>query len=146
MQDWGALPPVPDGVELASLDVSFESVLAQAQRMTATSAIDQGLAFLVGAAQANPEVLDILNFDEMGKAYLDRVGMPENCVREEGDVQALRAQRAQQQAAMAQQEQAMLQAQQAVDVTNAAKNLGQTPVGADGKTAIDALLGGMGSL
>ena len=80
MRDWGALPPAPEGVELAELDVSFESVLAQAQRVTATSAIDQGLAFMAQAAQLRPEVLDVLDFDAMGKTYLDRIGMPESCV------------------------------------------------------------------
>lgn len=146
MADWGALPPPPDGVEVGELDVTFESVLAQAQRMTATSAMDQGLAFLVGAAQANPEVLDVLDFDEMGRAYLDRIGMPENCLREASEVAKLREQRAQQQAAIAQQEQAMAQTQQAVDMSAAAKNLGQTPMGADGQTLMGTLLGGLGGV
>jgi hypothetical protein len=146
MADWGALPPPPDGVEVGELDVTFESVLAQAQRMTATSAMDQGLAFLVGAAQANPDVLDVLDFDEMGRAYLDRIGMPENCLREASEVAKLREQRAQQQAAIAQQEQAMVQTQQAVDMSAAAKNLGQTPMGADGQTLMGTLLGGLGSV
>lgn len=144
MREWNALPPLPDGVELAELDVNFESVLAQAQRMTATSAMDQGLAFLVQAAQAVPDILDILDADELGKAYLDRIGMPESCLRDESEIAKVRQQRAEQQAAMMQQEQAMAQTQQAVDMAAAAKNLGQTPAGADGQTLMQTLLGGMG--
>lgn len=146
MRDWGALPPAPEGVELAELDVSFESVLAQAQRMTATSAIDQGLAFMVQAAQVQPDVLDVLDFDAMGKAYLDRIGMPESCMRDDVKTAAVRAQRARREAQAAQQQEAVMQARQAVDVTAAAKNLGQTPTGADGQTLMSSILGGLGSL
>lgn len=146
MQEWNALPPLPDGVELAELDVDFESVLAQAQRMTSTSAMDQGLAFLVGAAQAVPDILDILDSDAMGRAYLDRIGMPESCLRDESEIARIRQQRAEQQAAMMQQEQALAQTQQAVDMTAAAKNMGQTPTGADGQTLMGTLLGGLGAV
>lgn len=146
MREWGALPEPPEGMGDAELDVSFESVLAQAQKMTATSALEQGLAFTVQAAQANPEILDVLNFDAMGKSYLDRIGMPESCVRDETDIQAIRAQRAQQQAQAQQQEQAAQTMQQVTDMAAAAKNLGQTPVGADGQTLMGTLLGGLGAV
>ena len=146
MREWGALPELPEGMDVAELDVSFESVLAQAQKMTATSAIDQGLAFMVQSAQVNPDVLDVLNFDAMGKAYLDRIGMPESCVRDEQDIAAMREQRAQAQAQAEQQAQAAQAAQQAVDMTAAAKNLGQTPVGADGQTLMGTILGGLGAI
>ena len=89
--------------------------------MTATSAMDQGLAFLVQAAQAVPDILDILDADELGKAYLDRIGMPESCLRDESEIAKVRQQRAEQQAAMMQQEQAMAQTQQAVDMAAAVK-------------------------
>ena len=146
MRDWGALPPAPEGVELAELDVSFESVLAQAQRVTATSAIDQGLAFMAQAAQLRPEVLDVLAFDAMGKTYLDRIGMPESCVMDEKKTADVRERRAQREAREAQRQEASMQARQAVDVTAAARNLGETPAGADGQTLMSAILGGMGSL
>jgi hypothetical protein len=143
MREWGALPPIPDGVEFAEIDVDFESVLAQAQRMAATSAIDQGLAFVVQSAQVNPDVLDIVDFDKLGRAYLDRIGAPASIIRDDDQIAQLRAQRAQQQAAAMQQEQAMAQAQQATDLSAAAKNLGQTPVGADGQTLMDSIMGGL---
>lgn len=146
MREWGALPAPPDGMDAAELDVSFESVLAQAQKMTATSAIDQGLAFMVQSAQANPDVLDMLDFDAMGKAYLDRIGMPESCVRDEQDIALMREQRAAAQAQAEQQAQAAQAAQQAVDMTAAARNLGQTPVGTDGQTLMGTILGGLGAV
>jgi hypothetical protein len=146
MREWNALPPLPDELADVELDVTFESVLAQAQRMTATSAMDQGLAFLANAAAAMPEILDILDADAMGRAYLDRIGMPESCLRDEADIERIRQQRAEQQAALAQQEQAMAQTQQMVDASAAAKNLGQTPTGADGQTLMGTILGNLGGV
>lgn len=93
MRDWGALPPLPPGVSFAELDVDFESVLAQAQHRMATSTMDQGLAFLLQAAQAMPQILDIVDCDAMGRAYLDRLGVPPSCLRDEADIEHLRRQR-----------------------------------------------------
>jgi len=146
MQEWGALPPPPEGMDAAELDVTFESVLAQAQKMTATSAIDQGLAFMANAAQVNPDILDTLDMDAMGKAYLDRIGMPESCVRDDRDISAIRQRKAAVQAQVEQQQAALVQAQQAVDMTAAAKNLGQAPTGADGQTLLGSILGGLGAV
>lgn len=148
MQEWGALPTPPPELAAAELDVSFESVLAQAQRMMATSAIDQGLAFVAQAAQLNPEVLDTLDMDALGRTYLDRIGMPEACVRDEQAVEELRSQRAEAQAAAQQQAQAQQQTQEmaamAETASKAAKNMGETPVGADGETLLSSILGGIG--
>ncbi len=145
MRDWGALPEPPEGVEAAELDVSFESVLAQAQKLTATGAIDQGLAFMAQSAQAHPDVLDVLNFDAMTKTYLDRIGMPESCVRDDRDIAALRRQKAAARARAEQDARAQMATRQAADLTAAAKNLGQTPAGADGQTLMGTILDGLGA-
>ena len=72
--------------------------------------------------------------------------MPESCLRDEADIERIRQQRAEQQAALAQQEQAMAQTQQMVDASAAAKNLGQTPTGADGQTLMGTILGNLGGV
>lgn len=144
MRQYGALPDLPDGMDFAELEVAFESVLAQAQKLTATSSMDQGMAFVFQLAQAAPDVIDILDTDALVKGYLERVGMPEGCVRDDQSVAQIRQRKAQAQAAQQQQAEAMAATQQAVDMTAAAKNLGQTPVGADGQTLMGTLLGGLG--
>ena len=69
--------------------------------------------------------------------------MPQGCLADEQAVQQARQQRAQQQQ-MAQAQQEMASAgQAAMDVTGAAKNLGETPAGADGQTLMQSLLGGI---
>lgn len=72
--------------------------------------------------------------------------MPEGCVRDDQSVAQIRQRKAQAQAAQQQQAEAMAATQQAVDMTAAAKNLGQTPVGADGQTLMGTLLGGLGAV
>lgn len=142
MGEYGALPEPPDELQDVELDVEFESVLAQAQKVTATSAIEQGVAFLANFAGAKPEALDVLDADKTARAYLDRIGMPQSCIAEEQAVQAARQQRAQQEQAM--QQQAMASAgQAATDFTGAAKNLGETPAGADGQSLMQTLVGGI---
>ena len=143
MGEYGALPEPPDELQDVELDVEFESVLAQAQKVTATSAIEQGVAFLANFAGAKPEALDVLDADKTARAYLDRIGMPQSCIAEEQAVEAARQKRAQmEQAAQAQQEMASA-GQAASDFTGAAKNLGETPAGADGQTLMQSLVGGI---
>lgn len=146
MREWGALPEPPEELGAAELDVGFESVLAQAQKLSATSALEQGLAFMAQSAQVNPEVLDLMDFDAMGRAYMDRIGLPEACVRDERDIAAMRTQRAEERAAAQKQAEAQAASRQMADLSAAAKNLGQTPAGADGQTLMGTILGGLGAL
>ena len=82
----------------------------------------------------------------MSKAYLDRIGMPGSCLRDEDDIAALRQQRAEAQAQQEAQQQAAAATQQVSDVAAAAKNLGQAPTGADGQTLLGTILGGLGGM
>lgn len=146
MADYDHLPPQPDSIVGEPLRVEFVSVMAQAQKLVSTSPIDQTFAFGVNVAGAKPEVIDLFDFDYAMRKYADGVGAPAALLLPEAKVQKIRAARAQaqQQAeAQAQQQAAM---QQAVGLSGAAKNLGQTPLGADGQTAMDALMGGLGSM
>jgi len=144
MAEWNALPEPPDGMQNTALDVEFESVLAQAQKVTGTSSIEQALSFLANLSAVQPEAMDTLDVTATAHAYLDRIGIPQSCIADDEAVEAKRQARAE---AMRQQQEAaaMAQAGQAAqDFTGAAKNLGQTPAGADGQTLMQTLLGGMG--
>lgn len=146
MEQFDALPPVPPSMQGAPLRVEFTSVLAQAQRMANTSPIDQTTAFIANLAQIKPEVLDLLNGDVAVREHAEAVNSPAAMLHSDQTVQQLRKTRAEDQAKAEQQAQAQAAMQQAVDLSGAAKNLGQTPLGADGQTAIDALVGGLGGM
>lgn len=146
MEQFDALPPVPPSMQGAPLRVEFTSVLAQAQRMANTSPIDQTVAFVANVAPVRPEVTDIIDVEYTVRAYADALGAPAAMLRSEQDVQQIRQARAEAQAQAEQQAQAQLAIEQASQLSGAAKNLGQTPLGADGQTAIDALVGGLGGM
>lgn len=137
------LPEPPEGFEGVELDVRFESVLAQAQRVMTTSSIDQGVAFVAQLAQLKPEVLDIVSGDNTARSYLKRVGIPESCMADEQTIQEIRQAREEAEQQAQEQAEAQAMSQQALDLTGAAKNMGQTPVGADNQTLMGALLGGI---
>lgn len=143
MQEWGALPEPPEDTDVSELDVEFESVLAQAQKLSSTSSIDQLMAFTMSAAQAAPEALDNLSWDESVKTYAERIGAPKNILASDREVEAKRKQRIQAQKQAEEQAAAQAQAKTAQTMTQAAKNMGQTPAGADGQTLMESLLGGL---
>ena len=147
MRQYDFLPEAPEGIEGAELQVEFVSIMAQAQKLVSTSPLDQTMAFVAGLAQAGaPEVLDNINTDEAVRMYADKLGAPASLLRSEEEVEAMRQQRAEAQQAAAQQQQMAQGVQNAEGMTQAAKNLGATPVGADGMNAMDALLGGLGGM
>lgn len=146
MRQWGYLPPIPGGLEGAAIEVNFVSVLAQAQRITATSSIDQTVAFVAQAGQAMPEMVDSLDPDRLIDAYAENLGVPKAILRPQEDRDAIRQARAEAQQQMMAQAQQAQAAQNIQGLAGAAQSLGQTPVGADGETALGALLGGMGSI
>ncbi|MEG2173676.1 MAG: portal protein [Desulfovibrionaceae bacterium] len=117
MARFNMLPPLPPEMEGSNFKVEFVSLLAQAQKMVSTSAVDQLLAFTSRTAQAFPEVLDAIDVDNVMDGYAEYLGVEVDMIRPRQDREALRQQRAQAQA----QAQHMSQIQQGVKV---AKELG----------------------
>lgn len=131
----GILPPPPEEVEGAPIQVEYISILAQAQRMVGTSAIEQFAAFVGNLAGAKPEVLDNVNFDAAAATYGEMLGVPADLMHDEEVVAQIREGRAQQQAQM-QQAAMMQQAAQGV------KTLSEADTGEN--NALGALLSGIG--
>lgn len=146
MAEYDYLPESPDTMGGGELRVEFVSVLAQAQKLLSTSNIDQTMAFVGTLAGAMPELLDNISPDALLKAYAQNLGAPMSIFRTEAERDKVRQQRQQAQQAMQQQAQGTMAADQVKTATDAAKNLSQTTVGADGETALDAILGGMGAM
>lgn len=126
MQDRGVLPPAPQ--ELANnteLKVEYTSVLAQAQKMVGLNAIERTIQFGYSLAQANPAVMDKLDFDEALDTYADMMGTTPKIIRPDDKVAELRAQRAQQQKAA----QMAALADPAKKISEAAKTASETKAG-----------------
>jgi hypothetical protein len=130
---------IPEEIAGAPLHVQYVSVLAQAQRMIGTTALQSGVAFVGQLATLDPNVIDILNLDETGKEYLDALAIPAKTLSTPEQIQAKRDARAEQQAQAQQAEQAMAMAKAGADAGGAVKDMATAPMGAD--SALDALLG-----
>jgi len=107
-------PPVGLAGSGAQLKVEFMGPLAQAQKKYhQTGGIKESLSLIGAVAQiAGPQALDIVDFDSTLKRGLEGLGFAQDAIREDRDIEALRKQRAQQQAQAEQQAMAMEQQKQ----------------------------------
>ena len=115
------LPPPPKELQGLDLSVEYISVMAQAMKLTGITGIERFMAFAGNLAQAKPEVLDKVNFDQALDEYANMVGTPPSMVHDDDTVAKMRQQRAQQ-------EQAMQQAAMAQQGAETAKTLADTQI------------------
>ena len=131
------LPPWPEEMGGQPIKVEFVSVLAQAQKMVGTGAIERYVGFIGQMAQMAPEVLDAVNPDKVADAYGEYLGVDAVIIRSQEERDQMREQRAQQQAQMQQQQEQMAATQM---MMQGAQVLGQAKMGQG--SALDALIGG----
>lgn len=136
MLETGQLLPPPPELEGQDLKIEYISLLAQAQQIVGTTAIEQVVAFVGGVAAAVPEAMDNLDTDEAIQSYGKMVGGPGKMMRAPKAVAELRE--ARRKAAAKQEQQAVIEKS-----IEGAKVLSETPVGVG--SALDALLGTPGA-
>lgn len=138
MQRGGLLPQAPAALAEAGgaqINVEFVSILARMQRAVGAGQIERALGMAGNLAAAKPDVLDNVNTDEALREYYERLGVPGRILRDETEVEKIRAGRAQQQNAA--QMGAMMPAVR--DGADAAKLLSETDMG--GRSALAAMTG-----
>lgn len=131
MLEVGALPPAPEELLGAELEIEYVSILAQAQRAVGIDSTQQFVADVLNVSQARPDVLDVLNFDAWARKTAQMRGVSEDLLVDEDSVAQLRKARADAEAA---QEQLTAQGEQA----KIAKDLSATR--ADNGSALAAVL------
>lgn len=141
MQKRKLLPPMPDSMKGIALDVEFISMLALAQKATATGGLER-LAALVGNMVAVfPEAKDVLNVDQFINEMNSLLANPEKILNGPEKIKQIRD--AQQQAMQKQQQ--MQDQEHAVNTANtgaqAAQTLASTQIGG-GQSALQTMLGG----
>ena len=129
----GILPPPPQEIQGQMINVTFVSMLAQAQAATQAASIERVLSLAGNIAGAVPTALDKVNFDYSLDKYSYLLNSDPNMMNDQAKVEAIRQQRAQA-------EQAAQQAQIAQQLSAGAKNLSQADMGGD--NALAAMLGG----
>ncbi|GBQ07887.1 portal protein [Saccharibacter floricola] len=135
MERGGLLQPRPPGLHGHALKIAYSSILAQAQRATETTGIEQLVRFAGSVAGADPSIMDNLDLDAALDRYGDLLGVDPSMLKNPQSVAQLRQQRAYQQ----QQQQMAEQAQQ---MAAGAKNLSQADVGG-GSNALQAIMSGL---
>jgi hypothetical protein len=103
----------PKQLQGQNLKITYESLFAQAQRMSRIQAIRELFGAVQSVYEMNPSVVDNVDFDQATRDYADALGVEPAMVRSREAMQQLRQQRAQAQQEQAQNEAAMAQAKTA---------------------------------
>ncbi|WP_395371855.1 portal protein [Komagataeibacter diospyri] len=136
MERGGLLPPRPQQMGTGPLKVNYISVLAQAQRATETTGIEQFVRFCGGLVSVDQSVMDNVDLDQAVDIYGNLLSINQAIMRDPQAVAQMRQQRE-----YAQQQQAA--AEQAQQMAAGAKNLSDTDVGG-GQNALQAIMSGIG--
>lgn len=137
------LPPWPQEIQGMPIKVEFVSLLAQAQKMVSTSAVDQYMALIGQYAQVFPELLDVPDIDKVADGYADYLGLEADMLKPQDKRDAARQGRQQ----VAQQQKMQAALDQAQSAAGTAKTLSDTPMGGgeNSPSALQALLSGLGN-
>lgn len=99
----GKLPPPPDEmIEDPSYEIDFVGQLAQAQKRSELNSFTTALTMTGQMAQFNPNILDKVNMDKAVDEIWDITGASIKLLRDDGEVDEIRQQKAQEAAAMQQ--------------------------------------------
>ena len=75
------------------LDVEYVSPLARAQRMEEVFAVERWFNQLMQMAQADPTVMDIIDFGSVGRMLGKRLGVPADAMKSEEEIEQIMIQR-----------------------------------------------------
>jgi hypothetical protein len=136
MWEAGLIPEPPPEIQGQEVKVEYISILAQAQKMVGTTAIEQVCNFVGNLVKIWPEAKDKLDVDQAVDIYADLVGIPVRIIR--GDEAVAKIRQAAQEALLRQQ-----QMQAGMVAADGAKTLSQAKIGEDSKgqnSALDAVM------
>lgn len=137
LQANGVLPLPPPELQNRDLNVEYVSVLAQAQRLVATGAVDRLVGFTSQVAAVWPEARHKVNASRAIDEYAESLGVDPSIINSDDEVNAM----AQAEARAAQQAQAMVVAQQGADM---AKTASETPINEDNALGMVMSRAGLG--
>lgn len=130
----GILPPAPQQIAGASINIEFVNMLSVAQSAAATAGIDRLFQVAGNLVGVDPAVMDNIDVDESLNIYSTLLNNNPKLIRTPQALAQIRLKREQQQ-------QAQQQAQMAEQYSKSAKNLADTQL-SGGQNAIQAMVGG----
>lgn len=120
----GRYPEPPQEIRGQEVKIEINSLIAQAQKQTIVSPIEQLVSFTVNMSQAKPDILDKIDFDQVVDSLHEVLGTPADIVKSDEVVAEERAEKAR---IMSQQ----FAAQNMQGAANTAKTLSQADTGGD---------------
>lgn len=129
----GLIPEVPEELQKSEIEISYTSILSDAQRSVGTATIERFLQMVAQTGSVWPDLLEVPDAAELLRNYAERLNVDATGIRPREEVEARRQEK---EAAESQQQQAELGA----TVAQGAQQLGDTDVGG-GQNALAALLG-----
>jgi hypothetical protein len=130
----GILPPAPAEIQGRNIDVTFVSMLYEAQKAASATGIERLLQMAGGLVGVDPAILDNIDLDTTLDIYSHLMQNDPRMIRSPAQLQQIRSQRQQQQ-------QQAEQMQRAQALAQGAKTLSETQVGG-GRNALQSMLGG----
>ena len=103
----GLIPPVPAELADKPLKIQYSSVMAMSQRLSELGNIQRTMQNIAPFASSDPTVLDNINGDAAVKFIGGLLNFPQEMIRDKGDVEQMRKQRAELQQQQLQAEQQM---------------------------------------
>lgn len=97
----GFIPPAPVQIQGRRLKVGYSSPASRAQLSMKGFAMSQYIQELIPLAQANPDILDAIDWDKYAMELAKWRGVPRTVLRSVEQIAQIRQQRKQQQAMMA---------------------------------------------
>ena len=95
-------PPPPEVESAAGVDVEYVGPLARSQKMDDAQALERFIMTLMQVAQADPSVMDILDYGQASRILAERYGVPALALRSTEEINEMRQQRQQAQSQDAQ--------------------------------------------
>ncbi len=121
----GVLPRIPNAVlraveqNQAQIDVRYEGPLARAQRSAEVEAVEAVAALLLPLREAFPDIMDIIDADEMARGVAEQRGLPQRFIRSKASIVKIRSVR----------QEAQRQEREAANMERAAQALGKAGPG-----------------
>ena len=132
MSRGGLLPPAPQEIANMPIEITYISMLAEAQRIASTSGMERLVATVGNMAGIQPDVIDNIDLDEFVSEYGSLLRVNPKIVRDREQVASMREQRNAQ-------KQAQEGMQMAGGAVEGAKLLSETDVGG-GRNALSMML------
>ena len=111
MWEAGMIPPIPNELAGAGLQVEYISKLALAMRKFETDAMMKLVQFTTPMMQIDPSVVDNFNLDAAARGGAERFGLPTEWMRPMAQVRQIRDQRAKAQAEAAAKQEELMKAE-----------------------------------